>query len=68
MNRSNDFNALVGKPVAHATASLDELAPSWMDHELAQPIDDDVMADAISWLNEQLEGCNQPVAQCGRRR
>jgi signal peptidase len=52
----------VMKPVAHATASRDELAVRWLDHELAQPIDDDVMADAISWLNEQLQGCNQPAA------
>ncbi|MFT4867138.1 MAG: signal peptidase [Ilumatobacter sp.] len=53
---------VVMKPVMNAMASLDELAVSWLDHELEQSIDDDVMADAIAWLNEQLEGCNQPAA------
>lgn len=48
--------------VGSMAASVNELAESWLDRQLEQPIDDDVMADAIAWLDEQLEGFKQPVA------
>lgn len=50
------------EPVAQAAASVDELAERWLDSELEQPVDDVVMADAIAWLDEQLEGFSRPMA------
>ena len=43
-------------------ATVDELAERWLDSELEHPIDDVVMADAMAWLDEQLEGFSQPMA------
>ena len=41
--------------------SADEMAELWLDSELESVIDDDVMADAMAWLDQQLEGFEQPV-------
>ena len=41
--------------------SADALAELWLDAELQPVIDDDVMADAMDWLDQQLEGFEQPV-------
>ena len=49
---------------SEATSELspDELAQQWLDNELKTDIDDDVMEDALAWLDEQLAGVEQPVA------
>ncbi len=50
-------------PIPSRASTPDELAQRWLDAELEldHEIDDDVMAEAMTWLDEQLEGFGQPV-------
>lgn len=50
------------KPMASAPGSQDKLALNWRNSKLQQPIDDNATTEAITWLDERLEGLSQLVA------
>lgn len=48
-------SSVVDEPAAPARAMLDEIDETWPDDELGKRIDADVMAEAMAWLDEQLD-------------